>query len=238
MWVSDGSGAALTQIVNPGCSDSDTACKYAGLIFDFHYYFGYDTECSNNGIENAWTPPLALMRQDPSNIRQGMVTKIGGGPHSQSCLTNVCQALDFMNENSDVYLGWTAWAAGAFTMANAMFLLDDNGNDVPLMTQCFAGKAYGGLGPGSTAPGLGVSQGTSSGTGSPNAQGLVANETGTSGASQIFGSGQPQTFATEPNVTNSSSTSKKSQSSKTCSNMNTASKPRRRRSHKLRSPEM
>ena len=104
-----------------------------------------------------------------------------------------------------------------------MFLLDDSGNYVPLMTQCFAGKAYGGLGPGSTAPGFGVSQGTNSGTGSLNAQDLAANETGTSGGSQNFGSGQPQTFATEP-TTNSNSTTKQSQSSQTCSNVNGASK--------------
>ena len=115
-----------------------------------------------------------------------------------------------MNEKSDVYLRWSAWPAGAFTAAIAMFLLDESGNDVPLMTQCFAGKAHGCLGPGSTAPGWGVSQGTSSGTGSLNAQGLAANQTGTSGGSRIFWSAQPQLFAPEPS-TNCSSTTKQPQ---------------------------
>ena len=65
-----------------------------------------------------------------------------------SCLKNVCAALDFLNQNSDVYLGWTAWAAGAFDTSYLMTLLDASGNDTPLMKQCFAAKSYGGGSPG------------------------------------------------------------------------------------------
>ena len=53
-------------------------------MFGFLYHFGFDAECSNNGIENAWTPLLALMRQDPDNVQQIMVTEIGGGPHRKA----------------------------------------------------------------------------------------------------------------------------------------------------------
>ena len=41
---------------------------------------------------------------------------------------NVCPALDFTNEASDVYLRCTAWAVAAFIRANAMFLLNDSEN--------------------------------------------------------------------------------------------------------------
>jgi len=66
--------------------------------------------------------------------------------------TDVCEALDFINTNSDVYLGYLGWAAGAFSPSSYVLSLTPmSGNtDQPLMKQCFAAKFSGG---GGAAPG-------------------------------------------------------------------------------------
>ncbi|KAL6716080.1 hypothetical protein ACLMJK_005646 [Lecanora helva] len=149
-----GGGDLLMQVTNPGGGTEN-------LIFDFHNYFNApgssNPECINNGITNAWQPPLETLR---SAKRQAMITELGGGGTAQSCLTNVCAGLDFLNQNSDVYLGWTAWSAGAFDASYVMSVLDASGNDVPLMKQCFVAKSYGGGSPGTITPTNGTSSGS------------------------------------------------------------------------------
>ena len=49
-----------------------------------------------------------------------------------------------MNENSKCILGWVGWAAGNFQTSYVLSLVPSKGTDVPLMTQCFAGKLGGG----------------------------------------------------------------------------------------------
>lgn len=56
---------------------------------------------------------------------------------------DVCKALSYLNQNSDVYLGYTGWAAGSFDR-NYVLILTPNGNpatgftDQPLLSKCFA----------------------------------------------------------------------------------------------------
>ena len=174
------------QVTNPGCAAGDTECQFENLIFDFHNYFNApgssSPECINNGIANAWQPPLETLRNAK---RQAMVTELGGGGTAESCLENVCAGLDFLNQNSDVYLGWTVWAAGAFDASYVMSVVDAGGNDVPLMKQCFAAKSLGG----------GTSGVGSSGTGTTtNSTGM-----GDSGGSQMNStSGMPSYTSVSP----------------------------------------
>ena len=139
--VTSGSAAALASVHN---LDGGTT----NLIYDMHNYFdasngGVTSECVSNKIAAGFTPPLAWMR---SNKRQAFVSELGGGGNAQSCVTDICAALDFLNENSDVYLGWTAWSAGAFPANYPLNVLEPSGEDTPLMKQCFAGKFNGGAG--------------------------------------------------------------------------------------------
>ena len=57
---------------------------------------------------------------------------------------NLCGAFGFMDTNPDVFLGWTAWAAGSFDATYPLALtptrMGSNWTDVPLMTACVAGK--------------------------------------------------------------------------------------------------
>ena len=172
-----------------------------GLIYDFHNYFdsgsGTSTDCISNKISDGFQPPVDFLRQ---NKRQAMVTELGGGGTNTNCLTYVCEALDFLNQNSDVYLGWTAWAAGGFPATYELALLDGGGNDVPLMTQCFAakfrgtngtdtvgsdpvgsdtvGNGAGTNGTGSTGTGSGTGSGTGTGTGTSTGTGTAASGSG------------------------------------------------------------
>ena len=43
-----------------------------------------------------------------------ILSETGGGSAESTCITYVCQAFDYLNSNSDVYLGWVGWAAGSF----------------------------------------------------------------------------------------------------------------------------
>ncbi|KAL2789053.1 glycoside hydrolase superfamily [Aspergillus keveii] len=136
-FISSGSASALSAIRNPDGSTTN-------LIFDVHQYLdadssGTSTECATNGVNNLSTLATWLR----ANNRQAFLTETGGGS-TASCYTNLCAELDWMNNNSDVYLGWIGWAAGAFgadyelaetpTYANGVW------TDTGIVASCVAGK--------------------------------------------------------------------------------------------------
>lgn len=132
------SASTLSKIVNLDGSNNN-------LIFDVHQYLdasysGTSTECAHNNV--AEFKSLASWLR--SNGRQAMLTETGGGGSADSCLAKLCEQFDVLNDNSDVYLGWTAWSAGSFKTTYKLALtptLDgESWTDVPLLTQCVAGK--------------------------------------------------------------------------------------------------
>ncbi|KAK4692508.1 hypothetical protein P7C71_g4713, partial [Lecanoromycetidae sp. Uapishka_2] len=166
-FVSGGSAAALAGVTNPDGSTTN-------LIFDVHQYLDSDysgthASCVTNGISTAFQPLANWLK---SANRQALLSETGGGSSDQSCITNVCAALDFLNDNSDVFLGYVGWAAGSFQISYVLSLVPTGNLDVPLMTECFAGKFGGGAGtgndtttpPSSPAP---VSSAAAGGTASP-----------------------------------------------------------------------
>ncbi|KAG8632033.1 hypothetical protein KVT40_001173 [Elsinoe batatas] len=133
-FVQNGSGAALLAVKNP---DGSTT----GLQFDVHQYLDSDnsgthTNCVTNNNAN-WASLVSFLR---TNKRQAILSETGGGANDSSCLKYVCEELDFMNKNSDVFLGWVGWSAGGFASTYELTLTPNGNRDVPLMTQCFAGK--------------------------------------------------------------------------------------------------
>jgi endoglucanase len=100
-FVSDGSLAALSTVKN---LDGTTT----NLIFDIHKYCDSDgsgthAECVTNNIATAFEPLASSLR---AIGRQAMLTETGGG-NTASCVEYVCQELAYVNENADVYLGYT-----------------------------------------------------------------------------------------------------------------------------------
>ncbi|KFY01062.1 hypothetical protein V495_02176 [Pseudogymnoascus sp. VKM F-4514 (FW-929)] len=134
-FVNNGSLDALVTVTNP---DGTTT----GLIFDVHKYLDSDnsgthTDCVSNSIDNAFAPLADALR---AVSRQAILSETGGG-NTDSCLQDVCEQNDYLNQNSDVYLGYVGWAAGAFDDTYELTLTPtQNGGswtDKPLM-KCFA----------------------------------------------------------------------------------------------------
>ena len=188
-FVSSGSAQALSKVTNPDGSTDN-------LVFDVHKYLDADnsgthTSCVGNSIDSAFQPLATWLKQ---NKRMALLSEIGGGSNDASCMQDVCQALEFLNQNSDVYLGYLGWGAGSFDATYELALTPkDNGagsfTDVPLMTKCFAAQFTGGSGEGSTTttpdnstiPSVDGGSGSGTGTGSGSGAGAGAG-TGTNGS--------------------------------------------------------
>jgi len=138
--VSDGSLAALQNITNLDGSTTN-------LVYDVHKYLdsdnsGQHAECVTDNIDSAFAPLATALR---ASGRQAMVTETGGG-NTQSCVKYVCQQLAYLDANSDVYLGYVGWSAGAFQPSwNYVLSLvpTQNGNswtDTLLMKSCFVNR--------------------------------------------------------------------------------------------------
>lgn len=135
-FIDNGSGAALMTVTNPdGTTDK--------LIFDVHKYLdsdgsGTSTECVTNNIDSAFSPLATWLR---SNGRMAFTSETGGG-NTASCVQYLREELDYINENSDVYLGYTAWAAGGFDTSYALSetptLSGSTWTDMEIVTQCVA----------------------------------------------------------------------------------------------------
>ncbi|KAI6821248.1 Endoglucanase [Hortaea werneckii] len=141
MSVSDGSAAALNKITNEDGSTDN-------LIFDVHQYLDSDgsgthTECTTSNADTFKSFGDWLRK----NNRQAMLTETGGGPNADSCLTDMCEQFDVLNNYSDVYLGWTGWAAGAFEAGYEISETPSGSpgsyTDQPLVKQCIVGKFTG-----------------------------------------------------------------------------------------------
>ncbi|KDR82070.1 hypothetical protein GALMADRAFT_135444 [Galerina marginata CBS 339.88] len=107
-FVSNGSGPALLKVVNLDGSTKN-------LIFDVHKYLDSDnsgthSDCVTNNIQSSWAPLATWLRQ---NGRQALNTETGGG-NVADCITFICQQIAYQAQNSDVFLGYVGWSAGAF----------------------------------------------------------------------------------------------------------------------------
>lgn len=134
--ISDGSAAALANITNLDGSTTN-------LIFDVHQYLdsdgsGTSTTCTDSHSSDFETLATWLR----SEGRQAMLTETGGSSDS-TCLSLVCEELQTLMDNSDVFLGWTGWAAGMFATSYALSETPSGSagsyTDQEIVTQCIAG---------------------------------------------------------------------------------------------------
>jgi len=132
-FISSGSAQALNAVTNPDGSIDN-------LVFDVHQYLdsdnsGTNTECVTNNIANAFAPLAQWLR---CHGRKAFLTETGGG-NTASCAQNLCQELQFLNANSDVYMGFIGWAAGSFSADSYALTMTPHadGSNQQLVTQCF-----------------------------------------------------------------------------------------------------
>lgn len=137
-FSTDGSSDALMKVANLDGSTTN-------LIFDVHQYLDYDGSGTNAECVTSQSASfVTLGNWLRMNKRQAMLTETGGGSSTSSCETYVCEELATLNTYSDVFLGWTGWAAGSFDTSYVLSLTPTNNGgswtDQPLLTQCFAGQ--------------------------------------------------------------------------------------------------
>ncbi|KAG9040373.1 Endoglucanase EG-II [Tulasnella sp. UAMH 9824] len=129
-FVSNGSAAALGQVKNPDGSITK-------LAFDVHKYLDSDNsgthvECSTDNVQSTFLPLAQWLR---CNGRQAFLSETGGG-NVQSCVTDLCAQLSFLKHNSDVFLGYTGWSAGAFASTYELNEVPNGSQDTLLVSSC------------------------------------------------------------------------------------------------------
>ncbi|CAD0095703.1 unnamed protein product [Aureobasidium vineae] len=137
-FVDNGSAAALNKITNLDGSKSN-------LVFDVHQYSDSDNSgthntCVSSSSNIAGFSKLASWLR--TNSRQAILTETGGS-NDQSCLTAVCDILNYLMTNSDVYLGWTGWSAGMFATDYVLSEVPTGSagsyTDQAIVSKCIAG---------------------------------------------------------------------------------------------------
>ena len=124
-WVSGGSGDAMLEIVDP----------QNHYIFEVHQYLDSDSSGTKPPIVSP-TIGVERLREFTLWCRQhhqrGFLGEFGaaGSPEAQAAVDNM---LAFMEQNRDVWVGFTWWSAGPW-WGDYMFTLEPkNGQDRPQM---------------------------------------------------------------------------------------------------------
>ncbi|KAF5985557.1 endoglucanase EG-II [Fusarium coicis] len=103
-------------------------------LYDFHQYF--DDIAGAYGLCEPWSGIVKRFEEVTRILRrndlQGMVTEFGGGPFPQ-CADTIQSMLAFLDRNSDVWYGWTAW--GSFNEGSDLYLSLDKNSTYNLITR-------------------------------------------------------------------------------------------------------
>ncbi|TVY44019.1 Endoglucanase EG-II [Lachnellula cervina] len=107
--VSNGSNAALIKVTNPDGSTD-------GLILDIHKYLDVDNsgthaDCTTDNISDAFSLVAAFLRASGRQV-----------------IVDFCAQNTFLNQNSDVFLGYIAWGAGSFATSYTLSLTPSKQN--------------------------------------------------------------------------------------------------------------
>jgi endoglucanase len=138
---SDGSGPALMSITDPAGGTSK-------LVFEVHEYLdsnnsGCNCDCVTNNVNTDYGRGgfSNLANYLRSSGRFALLTE-SGGLNNANCAKYLCQELGYLANNTDVFLGYTAWAAGGFDANYELTLTPtQTGNtwtDTSLVQSCVA----------------------------------------------------------------------------------------------------
>ncbi|KAB8338973.1 hypothetical protein FH972_021912 [Carpinus fangiana] len=126
------SADALKAIKNPGVGNEN-------LIFEVHQYFdetgGKSTVCNQPNTSTF----KSLGNYLRSVGRKAFIGEIGGG-NGKDCIDLICPAVETIGQYSDVFLGWTSWAAGNWWPDYELLESPKDGQDAPIISSCFASK--------------------------------------------------------------------------------------------------
>lgn len=132
-FVSTGSAEALATVSNPDGSKD-------GLLLDIHKYLdinnsGTHSECTTDNVEAFETIGNWLRK----NKRKAMISE-SGASLDESCMEKFCAQNAYINDNSDVFIGFVSWGAGSFPQTYVLTLTPSGSagsyTDNKLMTEC------------------------------------------------------------------------------------------------------
>jgi len=124
-WYGTPNGQVMKGVVDP----------IKNFIFEVHQYLDQDSSgtsdsCVNNTIGSQRLQEFTTWARQ--NNYRAVLGEFAGG-RTAVCYQALSNALDFMDANSDVYLGWSWWGAGPW-WGEYIFALDPvNGQDRPQM---------------------------------------------------------------------------------------------------------
>ncbi|KAI9817637.1 MAG: hypothetical protein M1832_004641 [Thelocarpon impressellum] len=105
--VSSGCGESLLRVTNPDGSK-------AGLVFDVHRYLDVDGSGSNpECVSDRIVEFQAFGDWLKQRGRVGFLSEVAG-TQAASCVRYLSSLMNFINDRSDVYIGFTSWSAGSF----------------------------------------------------------------------------------------------------------------------------
>jgi len=125
-WYGTANSIALAGITDP----------MNNFIFEVHQYLdgdssGTNAACTSNNIGSQRI--MAFTNWARQNGKRAMLGEFGGG-NSGTCLAAIDDILNYMESNSDVWVGWQWWGAGPWWGGYFMSIEPDNGQDKPQMS--------------------------------------------------------------------------------------------------------
>ncbi|MDE1993737.1 MAG: glycoside hydrolase family 5 protein [Rhizobiaceae bacterium] len=130
-WDADVLGGGANSTVMLGIKD-----PLDFYAFEFHQYLDADSSGTHpvcDGIDGAKKGLSDVSDWLRTNGKRGFLGEFGVAG-TNDCLDGLKQVLDTMNQNSDVWLGWTYWTAGDWWSPNEpLNVQPHNGKDRPQM---------------------------------------------------------------------------------------------------------
>ncbi|KAK7059150.1 Manganese dependent endoglucanase Eg5A [Paramarasmius palmivorus] len=122
-------GPLLVNLTDPANDNTDL------LLFDVHKYLDSDNsgthaDCVTSNIE-VFQNLVDFLKANGN--RQAILSETGGG-NTESCEQHLFEQLEFVKNNSDTLIGFTAWSAGAFDTTYILTLTPNGDQDQPLWT--------------------------------------------------------------------------------------------------------
>jgi hypothetical protein len=124
-WYGTPNSTAMLNISDPGNN-------YA---FEVHQYLDSDSSGTSSSCVSGTIGSQRMQSFTNwlrANGKRGFLGEFGGGS-GQTCLSAIDNILDHLEANTDVYLGWTYWAAGPWWGGYFTSLEPNGGNDKPQM---------------------------------------------------------------------------------------------------------
>jgi endoglucanase len=125
-WVSSGNAATMLGVVDSGNN----------YVFEVHQYLDGNSSGTSDACVSATVGSqrlAAFTAWAKAHGKRAILGEFGGGRNT-TCYSALDDQLTYMDNNPDVWLGWTYWAGGPWWPATYPFALDPvDGQDRPQM---------------------------------------------------------------------------------------------------------